>query len=161
MNPATDRVSDTRIRHAQSSDRDELSRLRASLWPSASSHEHARELATILEGRAALTMPFVILVAETSDRRLVGFLEANLRSHADGCNPTCPVGYVEGWYVADRCRRQGVGRNLLSAAEDWARTQGCVEMASDTWLDNEASQRAHEALGYQVVDRCVHYRKSL
>jgi aminoglycoside 6'-N-acetyltransferase I len=106
-------------------------------------------------------MPFVILVAETSDRRLVGFLEANLRSHADGCNPTCPVGYVEGWYVADRCRRQGVGRNLLSAAEDWARTQGCVEMASDTWLDNEASQRAHEALGYQVVDRCVHYRKSL
>jgi aminoglycoside 6'-N-acetyltransferase I len=34
-------------------------------------------------------------------------------------------------------------------------------MASDTWIDNEGSQRAHEALGYEVVDHCVHYRKRL
>jgi aminoglycoside 6'-N-acetyltransferase I len=34
-------------------------------------------------------------------------------------------------------------------------------MASDTWIDNELSQRVHEAAGYTVVDRCVHYRKSL
>jgi aminoglycoside 6'-N-acetyltransferase I len=161
MNVAVDTVSDTRIRLAQSSDRDELSRLRTSLWPNASCDEHARELAAILEGTAALPIPFVILVAETGDGRLVGFLEGNLRSHADGCNPARPVGYIEGWYVADNYRRHGVGRSLLSAAEDWARSQGCVEMASDTWLDNETSQRAHEALGYEVVDRCVHYRKTL
>ena len=37
----------------------------------------------------------------------------------------------------------------------------CVEIASDATIDNELSQRAHEALGYQVVDRCVHYRKEL
>jgi len=49
----------------------------------------------------------------------------------------------------------------LVAAEDWARSQGCVEMASDTWVDNDLSQRVHEALGYEVVDRCVHYRKTL
>lgn len=161
MNFAVDTVSDTRIRLAQSSDRDELLRLRTWLWPKASCDEHARELAAILEGTAALPMPFVILVAETGDGRLVGFLEGNLRSHADGCNPARPVGYIEGWYVADNYRRHGVGRSLLSAAEDWARSQGCVEMASDTWLDNETSQRAHEALGYEVVDRCVHYRKTL
>jgi aminoglycoside 6'-N-acetyltransferase I len=161
MNVAMDTLSDTRIRLAQPLDRDELSRLRASLWPSASCDEHARELAAILEGTAALTMPLVIWVAETSDGRLVGFLETNLRSHADGCNPARPAGYIEGWYVADHYRRNGIGRSLLSAAEAWARSQGCVEMASDTWLENETSQRAHEALGYEVVDRCVHYRKTL
>jgi aminoglycoside 6'-N-acetyltransferase I len=161
MNVAMDTASDTRVRLAQSSDRDELARLRASLWPNASSEEHAREVAAILDGTAALTMPLVILVAETSGGRLVGFLEVNLRSHADGCNPGRPVGYIEGWYVSGNYRRHGVGRSLLSAAEDWARRQGCVEMASDTWLDNETSQRAHEALGYEVVDRCVHYRKTL
>jgi hypothetical protein len=32
---------------------------------------------------------------------------------------------------------------------------------SDAIIDNELSQRAHEALGYEVVDRCVHYRKRL
>jgi hypothetical protein len=28
-------------------------------------------------------------------------------------------------------------------------------------LDNEASQRAHSALGFEVVDRCVHFRKQI
>jgi len=55
----------------------------------------------------------------------------------------------------------GIGRKRLAVAEDWARRQGCVEIASDTWVDNEVSQRVHEALGYEVVDSCVHYRKTL
>ena len=154
-------VSDIHIRLAQLSDRDQLVRFREALWPTATAEEHAQELIQILEGKAVVTMPLVIFVAETSDRTLAGFLEIDLRSHADGCNPSRPVGYVEGWYVAENQRHMGVGRKLLAAAEDWARSQGCVEMASDTWIDNEVSQRVHEALGYEVVDRCVHYRKTL
>jgi len=57
--------------------------------------------------------------------------------------------------------RCGIGRALIVTAEDWARSQGCAEAASDTWIDNEPSHRAHEALGFEVVDRCVHYRKAL
>jgi hypothetical protein len=38
---------------------------------------------------------------------------------------------------------------------------GAREMASDTQIDNALSQQVHEALGFQVVDRCVHYRKPL
>jgi aminoglycoside 6'-N-acetyltransferase I len=49
----------------------------------------------------------------------------------------------------------------MRSAEDWARAQGCREMASDALIDNEGSQRAHEALGFDVVDRCVHFRKVL
>ncbi|PYX75164.1 MAG: aminoglycoside 6'-acetyltransferase [Acidobacteria bacterium] len=131
------------------------------LWPNASAEEHARELTLILEGRPVVTMPLIILVAEASNRSLAGFLEIDLRSHADGCNPLRPVGYIEGWYVAQNHRHRGIGRKLLAAAEDWARSQGCVEIASDTSVNNEMSQRVHEALGYEVVDRCVHYRKTL
>jgi aminoglycoside 6'-N-acetyltransferase I len=154
-------VSDICIRLAQLSDRDQLVRLREALWPKSSAEEHARELTPILEGKAPVTMPLIILVAEASDRILAGFMEIDSRSHADGCNPSRPVGYIEGWYVAESHRHRGIGRKLLAAAEDWARSQGCVEMASDTWVDNELSQRVHEALGYEVVDRCVHYRKTL
>jgi aminoglycoside 6'-N-acetyltransferase I len=154
-------VSDICIRLAEPSDREQLLRMREALWAKAPPEEHARELTLILEGKAPVTMPLIILVAEASDRRLAGFLEVDLRSHADGCNPSRPVGYVEGWYVADNHRHKGIGRKLLAAAEDWARSQGCVEIASDTWVDNEVSQRVHEALGYEVVDRCVHYRKTL
>ena len=154
-------VSDICIRLAQPSDYDQLLPFREALWPKSSVEEHARELTLILEGKAPVTMPLIILVAEVSNRILAGFLEVDLRSHADGCNPSCPVGYVEGWYVAENHRHSGIGRKLLAAAEDWARSQGCVEIASDTWIDNEVSQRVHEALGYEVVDRCVHYRKTL
>ena len=154
-------MSDICIRLAQLSDRDELVRMREALWPKSSAEEHARELTLIFEGKAPVTMPLIILVAEVGDGVLAGFLEVDLRSHADGCNPSRPVGYIEGWYVAENHRHRGIGTKLLVAAEEWARSQGCVEIASDTWVDNEVSQRVHEALGYEVVDRCVHYRKTL
>ena len=156
-------LSDIHVRLAERSDHDQLLRFREALWPKSSTEEHARELSLILEGKAPVTMPLIILVAEASesDGVLAGFLEVDLRSHADGCNPSRPVGYVEGWYVSENHRQRGIGRKLLAAAEDWARSQGCVEIASDTWADNEVSQRVHEALGYELVDRCVHYRKTL
>lgn len=131
------------------------------LWPDSSIEDHGRELSLILAGNPPVTLPLVVLVAEREDRSLAGFVEVDLRSHADGCDPSIPVGYVEGWYVSEEDRRQRIGAQLIAAAEEWARAQGCVEMASDTWIDSEISQRAHEALGFEVVDRCVHYRKRL
>jgi aminoglycoside 6'-N-acetyltransferase I len=154
-------MNDICVRLAQPSDRDRLASFFSSLWPKSSAAEHTSELTLILSGNAPVTLPLVILVAESSDGGLAGFLEIDLRSHADGCNPSRPVGYVEGWFVDQQYRRQGIGAKLLAAAEDWTRSQGCVEMASDTWIDNEVSQLAHEALGFEVVDRCVHYRKNL
>lgn len=156
-------VDNIQIRAAQPSDLEQLARLCEVLWPKSSAEDHARELRLPLGGKAALvlTTPLIIFVAEANDGTLVGFLEVDLRSHADGCNPSRPVGYIEGWYVDEAHRRSGVGRKLLAQAEDWARSQGCVEMGSDALIDNELSQHAHEALGYEVVDRCVHYRKRL
>ncbi|HWG17323.1 MAG TPA: hypothetical protein VN678_05640 [Acidobacteriaceae bacterium] len=49
----------------------------------------------------------------------------------------------------------------MRAAEEWARAHGAREMASDALIDNEPSELAHRALGFEVVDRCVHLRKSL
>jgi|SRR5690349_23109958 len=152
-----------RIRPAQTSDVEQLAAMCETLWPTSSAEEHAKELRLILGGKADLvvTMPISILIAEASDGTLLGFVEVDLRSHADGCNPSKPVGYIEGWYVAKHYRQRGVGRKLLGEAEAWARSHNCFEIASDATIDNERSQRAHAALGYEVVDRCVHYRKRL
>jgi aminoglycoside 6'-N-acetyltransferase I len=151
----------THVRLAQQTDRDELSRLRAALWPESSAEEHARELELVLSGKFPGVMPLVIFVAEASDGTLAGFLEAGLRSYAEGCDASHPVAYVEGWYVSEKWRKQGIGAELLRAAEDWARSQGCKEMASDTTIDNLMSQRAHEALGFEIAERSVLYRKRL
>jgi aminoglycoside 6'-N-acetyltransferase I len=150
----------TRVRLAQHADRDELSRMRAALWPESAAEEHAEELQLILSCKFPGTMPLVIFVAESAGR-LAGFLEAGLRSYADGCDAAHAVGYVEGWYVREEWRRQGIGAQLLHAADGWARSQGCKEMASDTRVENVVSQRAHEALGFETAERSVLYRKTL
>jgi aminoglycoside 6'-N-acetyltransferase I len=159
--PLRKEMGNTHVRLAQQSDRDELSRLRTVLWPESSAEEHAEELRLILSGKFPGTMPLVIFVAEASDGTLAGFLEAGLRSHADGCNESHAVGYVEGWFVKEDLRQQGIGAELLRVAEDWARGQGCKEMASDTQIDNVVSQRAHEALGFEIAERSVLFRKKL
>jgi aminoglycoside 6'-N-acetyltransferase I len=147
------------IRPARPSDIDALARLRHALWPDGSVEEHRRELEAIFGGTAPGILPEITFVFE-EEGRVVAFADAALRSYADGCE-TSPVGYLEGWFVAESHRRRGIGAALLRAAEDWARAQGCTEMASDTWLEKELAQRAHEALGFEEVDRVVQYRKRL
>jgi len=149
------------VRIALPQDADALAALRHRLWPDSSVEHHLSELKLLLAGTFQMTLPYTTLVAQDQAGRMVGFAEVDLRSHADGCDPSQPVGYLEGWYVAPEWRRRGVGAQLVEEAEAWARSQGCKEMASDTWQDNVDSQHAHEALGFQVVDRCVNYRKSL
>jgi aminoglycoside 6'-N-acetyltransferase I len=149
------------VRKARSGDRDEMARMKVALWPDGNTEEHAAEFdVTVATGNSG-TMALTVLVAEADDGHLAGFIEVGLRSHADGCDPAIPVGYVEGWFVQEESRKLGVGAALMRAAEEWARTFGCREMASDTWIDSSVSQLAHQALGFEVVDRCVHFRKSL
>lgn len=149
------------VRPATTADLPVLAAMCHQLWPDSTADQHAAQLRPILGGQPSGTLPEIVLIAQHGDGRAVGFIQADLRSHADGCNPACPVGYIEGWYVEPEVRRQGVGGRLVAAAEKWARDQGCKEMASDTWIDHLDSQQAHEALGFEVVDRCVHYRKEL
>ena len=149
------------MRPAAPGDLEILASMFHALWPDTTVEGHALELAPLLSGGAPGSLPTAILVAADGGARLVGFVHVGLRSHADGCDTSHPVGYIEGWFVDQAYRRRRIGARLVAAAEDWARRCGCREMASDTWIDNLESQRAHEALGFQVVDRCVNYRKAL
>jgi aminoglycoside 6'-N-acetyltransferase I len=149
-----------RTRTAVIGDLETVTQQSADLWPDGTVADHRAHAASILSGAPASSLPLTLIVAEV-EGSVVGFIEVGLRSHADGCDTGQPVGFIEGWYVEPGHQRRSVGRALMTAAEDWSRSQGASELASDTWIDSEPSQRAHEALGFEVVDRCVHYRKSL
>jgi aminoglycoside 6'-N-acetyltransferase I len=148
------------IRRAQPTDREVLGKMRHALWPESSVEHHEEELVPILAGKPPGIMPLVYFVAEENDV-VVGFVEVGLRSTADGCDCARAVGYVKGWYVAESHRRHGVGAQLIAAAENWAREQGCTEMASDTQIENTQSLQAHLHLGYEVSERSILFRKSL
>ncbi|MGH9605500.1 MAG: GNAT family N-acetyltransferase [Terracidiphilus sp.] len=135
--------------------------MRVLLWPESSLEEQTQELDAVLATGMSGTLPGVILVAEDAEGALTGFLEVGLRSHADGCDTKQPVGFVEGWFVQEKLRGRGIGGAFMRAAEEWSRARGCLELASDALIDNSGSQRAHQALGFEIVDRCVHFRKPL
>jgi len=154
-------MADPRVRQANVSDSAEIAEMCALLWPDATAAEHRIENEQLLKTKMCGTLPSTIFVSDDVNGRITGFLLVDLRSHADGCNPTRPVGFVEGWFVLEEHRRRGIGSAMMRAAEDWARSLGCKEMASDTWIDERNSLKAHQALGFEVVDRCIHFRKSL
>jgi aminoglycoside 6'-N-acetyltransferase I len=143
------------IRRYRNDDRPEWLRMRRALRGDSPEVQQIREMDEILASDSE-----EVFFAERSEGGLCGFLEASLRSRAEGCDTT-PVGYIEGWYVDDDVRRQGVGRELVQAAEAWVRSKGCRQMASDAKLWNELSHRAHGALGYEETARLVLFKKDL
>jgi aminoglycoside 6'-N-acetyltransferase I len=143
------------VRAYQDADWPEWLRLTLALFPQYSPDELAEGMH---QHRARLDAE--VFVAERDDHSIAGFVEVGSRPYADGC-ATSPVGYIEAWYVDPDVRRQGYGRALLNAAEDWARARGYREMASDSQLTNETSQAAHRRAGYEEVDRIVQFRKVL
>lgn len=143
------------IRRATYEDRSAWVHMRQGLWPEAPLDYLSLDLDEILGDQDS-----AIFVASQDDGQLAAFIEASLRDYAEGCE-TSPVGYIEAWYVEPHARGQNLGRDLALTAEQWARERGCHEMASDTWLDNEASIAVHQRMGYYEVDRLVHFVKRL
>ena len=144
------------IRPAHAGDRDELMRVITALFPG-SDEDLPKEIDDYL---ASSPTERRIFVADRGNGRLGGFIEVGTRPYAEGC-ATSPVGYIEAWYVDDDLRRGGLGRELVQAAENWARELGLTEMASDALIENEISIDAHKRLGYSEVERIVCFRRDL
>ena len=141
------------VRAARPADADAWLTMRTALWPDENG-SHRSEIDRYFAERSE-----TVLVAER-DGALVGFVELSLRAYAEGCESS-PVAYLEGWYVAPNARGSGVGRALLRAAEEWGRSRGCSEFASDAEAENTASAEAHRASGFEEVSLIRCFRKSL
>lgn len=144
------------IRALKEDDFSEWFRLRRLLWDQSSDAEHQEEMIDIIEH----TETQLVLVAESENNKLVGFLEASIRPFVEDCYSD-HVGYLEGWFVENEYRQIGIGKLLVKNAEDWARKKGCEEMASDSEIGNELSFNAHLKLGYEETSRLIHLRKDL
>ncbi len=131
--------------------------LRQQLWPDASRDGHLAEMAEFLEDPAR----FAQFVARGEDDRALGFVEASIRADYVNGTETTPVAFLEGIFVRQSARRQGVARALIAAVADWAKLQGCSELASDAAIRNRVSHRVHRRLGFQETERVVYFNRRL
>jgi aminoglycoside 6'-N-acetyltransferase I len=142
-------------------DRAEWLRMLLALYAGSSERDHVEQVDPYLAGEIAGCPAHVaVFVVERHDgQSLAGFLELSVRNYAEGCTGATP--YVESWFVDADVRGQGIGRWLLQAAEDWTRSHGYTELASDADLGNALSISVHLSTGFEEVERLVHFRKKV
>ncbi len=127
--------------------------LRAALWPEAQNH---------LEQMAkAQSDPdsYGVYLAYSDAGEAVGFVEIGLRHEPIGGIKSAPVGYLEALYVQPESRRQGIARELLAVAEEWAQFAGCEVLVSGVSLDDKQGRERHASLGFEAGEKVVFYCK--
>ena len=131
--------------------------LRQALWPNCSREEHLAEMASFCKNPRR----YAQFVAYSQFPQAVGFVEVSLRPDYVNGTESSPVAFLEGIFVAPEDRQKGVGRTLAQEAEQWGKSLGCQEFASDALFENEPSHAVHRALGFQETERVVFFRKTL
>lgn len=91
----------------------------------------------------------------------IGFAQCGLRHDYVEGTESSPVGYLEGIFVTENARRQGVAKELLGACQDYAKEMGCTEFASDCELNNEESLQFHLRMGFEEANRIICFTKKL
>ncbi len=142
------------IRKASPADAAALGMLASRMWEHAPA-ELVREFAELIAS------PECACFLALQDGNAIGFAQCQLRrDYVEGCE-TSPVGFLEGIYVDEGSRRSGVARDLLRACEEWARSLGCTEFASDCELGNDVSLAWHLHAGFREVNRTIWFAKKL
>lgn len=143
------------IRKASVCDAPAVTELALKLWPDHDEEELRTEFSELLARNDA-----AVFLWEDGTKR-AGFAQCQLRSDYVEGTESSPVGYLEGIYVAEAYRGQGIARQLLAACEAWARTRGCREFASDCELDNRSSLSFHLRSGFREANRIICFVKPL
>lgn len=143
-----------KINQATATDREEWIAMRHELWPDCPLDRHRLEVDQLLAGTGVIALAWV-------DGAAAGFAEVSIRNdHVEGTS-SAPVPYLEGWYVREAHRGAGIGRALIDFVEQWGRSRGFAELASDAELDNTLSIKLHARLGFREVGRTVHFVKHI
>lgn len=143
------------IQKAKMCDLPVLAALACQLWPEHSEDEMQAEFAEIMARQDAAI--FLAWEGEAA----VGFAQCQLRRDYVEGTQSSPVGYLEGIFVAEDHRKQGLARALLSTCENWAKEQDCKEFASDCELTNTPSLQFHVNVGFEEANRIICFTKKL
>jgi len=143
----------------------EYHRMRFTLWPHHDEDELYQEMFQILKGKNFYKneLFWTVFVAERNGGGLGGFIEITLYPELKLCD-SMPIGFIEGLYVDEDLRKNGVGKRLIERAEKFLLENNCTEIASDVEFHNTLSQQVHKSLGFQQYDQdedCFFYKRKI
>jgi GNAT superfamily N-acetyltransferase len=141
------------IRRARLTDANVVAELSGQLGYPTSPEEMAARLAHLIRHPRFGS----VLIAETSERRVIGWvhvsvtplLEVSLRAE------------VNGLIVAEGQRSSGAGAKLLQATEEWAKSKGCDSMSVRSNVIRDRAHAFYLRNGYEHYKTQKAFRKKL
>jgi ribosomal protein S18 acetylase RimI-like enzyme len=151
-----------RVRPYREEDRERLKEITAAAFPGASIDRLIEEQFGVLNGvdwaeRKKQSIdgdcdahPAGILVAETEDGQVIGYITTRLRHD-------CRLGWIPNLAVDPPYQGAGLGRRLLEAAIEYLRAAGMTHVKIETLVNNERGQALYPSFGFVEVARQIHY----
>lgn len=105
----------------------------------------------------ALTRPSEKIFVAVQEKQVVGYV------HAQDYDVLYAPHYkdVLGLAVAPDCRRQGAGRALMAAVEDWARAGGAVAVRLVSGMGRTGAHAFYRRCGYDGGKQQINFKKKL
>ena len=98
-----------------------------------------------------------VFVAEGADGRVAGWLHVLARGFLESDR----YAEIGGLVVDAAARRSGVGRALVSAAEEWAREHGCATVRVRSNMKRVEARPFYERMGYRIVKTQYVFEKTV
>jgi aminoglycoside 6'-N-acetyltransferase I len=90
-----------------------------------------------------------------------GFIHISIRNDYVEGSDTDTTAYLEGIFVRPEYRNRGVASLLLREGEQWVKSKGLHQLASDTEIGNLDGRHFHDRAGFSEVNRIVCYIKRI
>ena len=130
-----------------------VSEMATELWPKYSFDQMQKKYRKLLLNKDLAV--FLYMIGD----KYAGFAQCQLRYDYIEGSVDSPIGYLEGLYIKEKYRHRGIGGQLLKASEDWAKSRGCKEFASDCDLVNDKSLIFHKSAGFAETNRIICFTK--
>ena len=125
------------------------------LFPDSSFDEELNFHKSILESENEIGLLY------QTDGQYVGFMHLSIRNDYVNGTDTSPVLYVEALYVLPEYRAQGIGKEFIKYAEEYAKQRGITQLASDCFIDNTLSENFHKSCGFIEKERVICFVKDV
>jgi ribosomal protein S18 acetylase RimI-like enzyme len=92
----------------------------------------------------------ITIVAEL-DERIAGFIDARLDRSPDPMHRDLAYCHIIDIAVAESHRHQGIGTQLMRAAENWGREQGATLASLEYLVGNTRAAASYQRIGYSTA----------
>ena len=142
------------IRKVTKNETESVAGLAVQMWDSNTIEDLKEEFDNYIDDGGAIFLAY-------GDDCAIAFAQCGLRHDYVEGTESSPVGYLEGIFVVEEARKQGVAKELLRVCQNYAKEQGCTEFASDCELSNEESLEFHLRMGFKEANRIICFTKKL